>query len=347
MIDQVIKSAQQAKQEWALSAEDKNWVSETRARVARAISGREDIFLWIVGPCSIHSENSALEYARRIKLLQPNLPHNTFLLMRCYLEKPRTRGGWPGFVYDPALDGSLNLEEGINRSRKLLKSLVEMRVPLAGEALTPLLCQYWNDVYTWMGIGARTVTSPVHRQLASQLPMPVGFKNELTGRVAGAIHSISEASRSHTMLTVTDNGAYVVTKTKGNPLGHLVLRGSSAGMNINCATLDEALLMQGEMGLQNRILVDLSHGNSGKVPNRQVYSMKETFRLMKEGYPICGMMLESHIHAGRQELGMGQVNPNISVTDPCLSWEDTEQLIYNFSDAHQEIRQKQKPVAVL
>lgn len=307
-----------------------------RAVIKNILSGVDGRLLLIVGPCSIHDLASALEYGKRLAALSKEVEDVFFIAMRTYFEKPRTQIGWKGLLYDPYLDGSQNLEEGLIASRKLLCMLRELNMPCATEFLEPLSYTYLEECISWGSIGARTCQSPVHRQLASALKMPVGFKNRCDGDVDIAIQACLTAKEPHSFLSINNEGKIALEKSAGNPDVHIVLRGSHTKPNYTKASIDEVSLKLKLHNMLQAIVVDCSHGNSGK----QFYNQLEVFRnviaqKLDGASVIKGLMLESFLLAGasKQPNSIGQ-----SLTDPCLDWQTTEQIILQAANM---LRQKE------
>jgi 3-deoxy-7-phosphoheptulonate synthase len=247
--------------------------------------------------------------------------------MRVYFEKPRTGLGWKGFLYDPDLDGSDDLVRGLARCRALLVQIAELNVPIATEILDPLVAEYFADCLTWVAIGARTSESQIHRQIASDLPCPVGFKNATCGDVAPALHSVRSARASHTFLGIDSYGAVSVRRSRGNEGAHLVLRGGKSGPNHSMVHVAEAAKLATEQGTSPSLIVDCSHDNSGKDCRKQAEVAREVSHQMKQvGSPVVGLMIESHLEEGRQDLA-GPLRYGVSVTDPCLGLDETTELL--------------------
>lgn len=275
-------------------------------------------FLLFVGPCSIHDPASALEYARRLKKLSTFVSQEIFLVMRVFLEKSRTHLGWKGYVYDPELDGSYQLEKGIKLSRLLLLELIKQEIPLATEFLDPLLLYYHDSFFSWGIIGARTAASPVHRQMASYLDFPVGFKNETDGTLDNAILGALCACHPQTLVGIDKRGKVSAIRSQGNHDTHLILRGSLDRPNHDPLSLSQAMYRQQFYGLDRPLVVDCGHGNCQKNPKSQIDVLLSVVKQRIEGNSlIIGAMLESHLEGGKA----------LSITDPCLGWEETEQLI--------------------
>jgi 3-deoxy-7-phosphoheptulonate synthase len=308
----------------------------SRAAVQEILNGRDERLLVITGPCSIHEPASAMEYARRLRDLAPRVSDALFLIMRVYFEKPRTRMGWKGLIYDPDLDGRGDIAEGLRHARRILLGCAQLGVPAASEILDLVTPQYYADLLTWGGIGARTVESPLHRQMASALSAPVGFKNPTHGRVETAVDAILVAGQQHTFPTISLDGTAMVVTTTGNPHCHLVLRGSDRGTNYDAPSVGRAAQALAEVGLQPRLIVDCSHGNSAKDPVRQVQVAGELAEQIAGGSrAICGAMLESHLVEGRQEIVNGRegLRYGQSVTDACIDWETTTAVLERLAAA--------------
>ncbi len=296
-----------------------------RTTVCNIIDGIDDRLLLVVGPCSLHNEASAVEYAIRLKKLSEKLKDRFFIVMRAFVEKPRTRLGWKGMLHDPRIDGTHDAIEGIRRCRSLLLRLHKLGLPLATEFLEPFSAHYLSDLVTLGYIGARTCASPLHRCLASALPFPVGFKNPLDGEVSTAIHGALSAGSSHFFMTLDDQGRPVQAQSRGNPYAHVVLRGTDAGPNCNQTTVESALNQLTEQDLKPFLTIDCSHGNSGKDPLRQKEIFAHALDLAKH-FPVRGLMLESHLEAGSQH-AHPFARHDKSITDSCLSFEETETLL--------------------
>jgi len=286
----------------------------------------------IVGPCSIHCETAALEYAERLLSLQTRLADRVQLVMRAYFEKPRTTVGWKGFLYDPDLDGSDDLPRGIARARKLLVELSELGVPLATEILDPLTAPYFDDCLSWVAIGARTSESQIHRQLASNLPCPVGFKNGTDGSILAAAQAIQSAAAPHVHLGIDDEGRIALLRSTGNATCHLVLRGGSNGPNFSAAHVSQAAHELRSLGVRPQLLIDCSHQNSGKDHRRQPEVARQVMLQLGQSHvDVMGLMIESHLHSGRQEVHAPRAY-GVSVTDGCIDFATTEQLLLDLAE---------------
>jgi 3-deoxy-7-phosphoheptulonate synthase len=295
-------------------------VERTRADVRGILDGSDDRLLVIAGPCSVHDPAAALDYARRLQELRDEHQGDLLIVMRVYFEKPRTVTGWKGLINDPGMDGRHDVHRGLRTARRLLLAIVELGLPVGCEWLDPITPQYIADAVTWGAIGARTTESQVHRQLASGLSMPVGFKNGTDGDVQVAVDACRAAAAGHTFFGVTDHGAAAVVTTAGNPDTHVILRGGRTGPNYEPSHVAKALdLIEGN-GLPRRLMVDASHGNSGKDHRRQPVVAAAIAEQLAVGEPgLTGVMLESFLTEGRQEPGPpATLTYGQSVTDACM-----------------------------
>lgn len=313
-----------------LSEEARRFVAASRQTIQRIFERRDPRLLSIVGPCSIHDPASALEYAQRLKRLAGEIGQAFFPIMRFFIEKARTRLGWKGLLYDPRLDGSCEIAEGLELSRQLLVKITEAGVPCAVELLDPMVPLFFDDLIAWGVIGARTSASQPHRQMASGMPFPVGFKNDVYGQLDVAISGILVAKSPQSHLSIDARGKLAAVRTNGNPFPHLVLRGSDSRPNYDALSVAKAVEDLQQQNAEPRLIIDCSHGNSGKNPLKQKISLETAIDQVREGSPaIAGFMIESHLVPGCQPL---QENPaflryGVSVTDPCLGWEETESLL--------------------
>jgi 3-deoxy-7-phosphoheptulonate synthase len=305
--------------------------TETVVRNRRALQGIVDgldprLFV-VVGPCSIHDVGAAMDYAGRLKTVADAVQDALLVVMRVYFEKPRTTVGWKGLINDPDMDDSCNMEKGIRTARKLLLDLAAMGMPTATEALDPVMPQYLGDLISWSAIGARTTESQTHREMASGLSTPVGFKNGTDGGLQVAVNALKSARQPHRFLGINQDGRPAVIHTRGNPYGHIVLRGGGGRPNYDsvCVALTEKALK--DAGLPARIVVDCSHGNSNKDPSLQPLVAKDCVEQVVNGNrSIIGLMLESNIGAGSQEIpaDLARLRYGVSVTDACIDWPTTE-----------------------
>ncbi len=300
-------------------------------QIIRDIMKRKDPrFLVVTGPCSIHDVEAAKEYARRLKALHDELSDTLFVVMRIYFEKPRTTVGWKGLINDPQMDDSFHIEEGLNKARELLLWLADIGLPVATEALDPISPQYLADLFSWAAIGARTTESQTHREMASGLSMPVGFKNGTDGGLMVAINALQSVSRPHSFLGINQDGQATVIQTRGNVCGHVILRGGNGKPNydsVHVTLCEEALR---KAGLPENIMVDCSHGNSDKQPELQPLVADNVVNQVLEGNrSLIGIMLESNLYAGNQSIpaDLSQLQYGISVTDACIDWVSTEKLL--------------------
>jgi 3-deoxy-7-phosphoheptulonate synthase len=303
-------------------------VATARAAVQDIVSGRDQRFLLVVGPCSIHDEEAALEYATRLSGLARRVSDDVFVCMRAYFEKPRTCAGWKGFVHDPRLDGSSDVELGLRRSRVLMQAIAELGLGVATELLDPLLSEYYSEFLSWGAIGARTSESQIHRELASSRSFAVGFKNGTDGGVRGAVHSVLAAARPHTRFGVDGDGRAALVRSAGNPHCHIVLRGGANGPNYEQQEVARAASLLREKGAAERIVVDCSHGNSGKESSAQCRVLSDICRQLGDPSPVVGAMLESHLVAGTQAPGpLATLRYGQSVTDACIDFDTTARLV--------------------
>ncbi len=315
-----------------------NFLEHSRKIAKQIVTGKTSKLALIVGPCSIHNIESALEYADRLKLLSDYVQETLFLVMRVYVEKPRTTIGWKGFLYDPFLNGTDDLSEGITLVRELFLNLAKLKVPTATEFVNPLSALFFQDLVTWGFIGARTAASQIHRELASSFPFPIGFKNTLEGNLSLPINSIIATKTSHTFLGINEKGSLSAISSAGNPFCHLVLRGSDLESNYDRESISYARELQKASGIHHPIMVDCAHGNSSKNRIRQKAVFKEVVsQFCKHATPLLGIMLESFLDAGNQPFEMGStISPTLSITDPCLGWSETEELILSFHESLQK-----------
>ena len=301
---------------------------EAQRNAVRAIlNGDDPRLLVIAGPCSLHDPAAALEYGARLAALADTLSNDLLVVMRAYVEKPRTTVGWKGLLYDPHLDGSQDMAAGLEISRRLLRDLIDLGLPLATELLHPMAADYLGDQLSWAAIGARTTESQVHREMVSGLPLPVGFKNSTDGSVQVAIDAMGAAAHGHRHFGVDDLGHPAMRITPGNPDTHLVLRGGHGGPNHDAESVEAARQALTEAGVSARLIVDCSHANSGKNPDNQPAVLRDLLAQRRAGQAaVAGVMLESHLVHGRQDLG-GALCYGQSITDGCLGWGATEALL--------------------
>lgn len=302
-----------------------------RQIIRNILNGEDPRLLIITGPCSLHDPKSALEYGHKLAELATTLADRAFIVMRAYVEKPRTTVGWKGMLYDPHLDGSHDMATGLTVSRHLLLDLAKLGLPLATELLHPMAADYLGDLLSWAAIGARTTESQVHREMVSGLAMPVGFKNGTDGSIDVACDAMGSASHPHSHLGVDEDGRAALLQTAGNPDTHLVLRGGHDGPNYDAASVDQAVSELLKRGQNPRLIVDCSHANSGKDPLQQPAVMRDLLAQRDEGQShIAGVMLESHLQDGRQGQD-GELAYGLSITDGCLGWDKTCALLEGLS----------------
>ncbi|PXX98202.1 3-deoxy-7-phosphoheptulonate synthase [Halomonas sp. LBP4] len=308
-------------------------IAGQRQAIRDVLDGRDDRLLVVVGPCSIHDPEAALAYARRLAELAPRVEDRLLLVMRVYVEKPRTTVGWKGLAYDPDLDGSGDMATGLELSRRLMRDIAGLGLPVATELLQPMLAPYLDDLLAWVAIGARTTESQLHRELASGLPAVVGFKNATSGDVQVALDAMNAAAHPHRHFGLDPEGRPVVRETAGNAHTHLVLRGGHGGPNYQAPHVTAARQALEQAGLTPRLMVDCSHANARKDHRRQGEVMRDVLaqRLAGES-ALCGLMVESHLHEGKQPLAPGRLRYGVSVTDACLGWETTEQLLLSAAE---------------
>ncbi|ARU95013.1 3-deoxy-7-phosphoheptulonate synthase [Tatumella citrea] len=334
--EQVMITPEQLKAQFPLTEQQEMQISASRQIISRIISGEDRRLLVVCGPCSIHDPEAALEYARRYKQLADKYSDSLYLVMRVYFEKPRTTVGWKGLINDPHMDGSFDVEQGLHIARDLLVKLVAMGLPLATEALDPNSPQYLGDLFSWAAIGARTTESQTHREMASGLSLPVGFKNGTDGSLSTAINALRAAAMPHRFVGINQAGQVCLLQTRGNSDGHVILRGGKAP-NYSPADVAACEKEMQNAGLRASLMIDCSHGNSSKDFRRQAAVAESAMAQIKDGSrSIIGLMLESNLHEGNQssEQPRSEMRYGVSVTDACISWETTEDLL---RDIHQDM----------
>jgi 3-deoxy-7-phosphoheptulonate synthase len=311
-------------------------VVQGREAISAILNQQDRRLLVVVGPCSIHDPKGALEYASKLNRLRQDVSDQFCIVMRVYFEKPRTTVGWKGLIYDPQLDGSDNIQSGLRTARQLLLQITGTGLPAATEFLDPVVPQYIADLVSWAAIGARTTESQTHRQMASGLSMPVGFKNSTDGSLQVAIDAMKSAMTPHSFLGIDQEGFTSIVRTLGNPDGHVVLRGGRLQTNYDAGSIGEAAERLKKAGLPPVLMVDCSHANSGKQHARQ----EEVWRSLIEqrlagSKPIIGAMMESNLHEGSQPIprALSELRYGVSVTDACLGWDVTERLLRSAYEA--------------
>ncbi|MBK0004675.1 MULTISPECIES: 3-deoxy-7-phosphoheptulonate synthase [Erwiniaceae] len=334
--EQVLITPEELKKRFPLNSALEQQIAASRQTISDIINGKDHRLLVVCGPCSIHDTDAALEYARHLKTLAEQVGDQLYIVMRVYFEKPRTTVGWKGLINDPHMDNTFDMEGGLHIARQLLLNLVEMGLPLATEALDPNSPQYLGDLFSWSAIGARTTESQTHREMASGLSMPVGFKNGTDGSLGTAINAMRAAAMPHRFVGINQAGQVCLLQTQGNPDGHVILRG---GKKPNYGPEDVAQCekeMQ-QAGLRPSLMIDCSHGNSNKDFRRQSGVAESAVAQIKDGNrSIIGLMLESHLNEGNQssEQPRSEMRYGVSVTDACINWETTESLL---REIHQDL----------
>ena len=305
-------------------------VVQSRDTIRQILGGFDRRLMVVIGPCSIHDEKAALEYAGRLRQIGERVADQVFVVMRVYFEKPRTTIGWKGFINDPYLDGSFAIEEGIRRARKLLVQINELGLPAATEMLDPITPQYIADLISWASIGARTTQSQTHRQMASGLSMPVGYKNSTEGNLQVAIEAMQSARSPHSFLGIDSAGRTAVIKTRGNHWGHLILRGGQNGPNYDPQSVAQAMELARKAGLPAVLMIDCSHANAGKKFQNQEKVWRSAVQQRLAGNPsIIGLLVESNLFEGSQPFtaDLSKLRYGVSITDECIGWEKTEELL--------------------
>jgi 3-deoxy-7-phosphoheptulonate synthase len=311
-------------------------VTSTRADITRVLSGDDERFLIVVGPCSIHDEEAGIEYATKLCELRERVRDNLLVVMRVYFEKPRTTVGWKGLINDPNLDGTFDIANGLERARKFLLNVGTLGMPTATEFLDPFTPQYLADLVSWGAIGARTTESQTHRQMASGLSMPVGFKNGTGGSLQIAVDALVASKSQHAFLGIDSEGRAAVVHTSGNSGGHIILRGGTTGPNYDSESVAKAVSLLKAAGQEPTIVIDCSHANSYKDHRRQGGVCKDVIGQRIGGErAIVGVMIESHLNEGSQSLGShpDALEYGVSITDACVGWEETEQLLLYANEA--------------
>lgn len=323
----ILPSPAQLTDELALSDESMKTVLLERKNIENIIRGKDKRMLLIVGPCSIHDPLAAIDYAEKLNQLRNKFEDRLVIIMRVYFEKPRTSVGWKGFINDPFIDGSCNMEEGLRRARKLLLDTTSMGLAAGMEFVDPLISHYIGDLTSWAAIGARTSESQIHREMASGLSIPIGFKNSTDGSLESAINSIISAKEPHCFISINRNGQICIKRTEGNKLGHIILRGGKQGPNYGSETLITTRSRLAQNNLNQSIIVDCSHMNAGKQFQNQISVWKDCIKKRNEGLPISGLMVESNIMEGKQNVSNKPLDYGKSITDECIGWDATEQMI--------------------
>ncbi|HTS52606.1 MAG TPA: 3-deoxy-7-phosphoheptulonate synthase [Burkholderiales bacterium] len=326
----VLLTPEEVKRRVPMTSAAHNTVLDARVAVEKILDRSDHRLMVVAGPCSIHDPAAALDYARRLKRLSDEVSDTLFIVMRVYFEKPRTTTGWKGLINDPHMNDSFDIEEGLQLARKVLLEINELGLPAGTEALDPISPQYLSDLITWSAIGARTAESQTHREMASGLSTPVGFKNGTDGGLQVAINALLSVSNPHSFLGINQDGQVAVIRTRGNRYGHIVLRGGTKGPNYDSVTIALVEKELARNSLAANIMVDCSHANSNKDPSLQPLVMNDVVHQIMEGnQSIVGTMLESNINAGNQPIpaDLTQLKYGVSVTDACIDWATSEKLL--------------------
>ena len=311
------------KAQFSLSADLAEQITQQRQTILNILSGQDSRLMVITGPCSVHDPVATLEYAEKLLTLQQHVADEIFIVMRVYIEKPRTTVGWKGFLYDPHLDGSGDMQAGLEQSRALFLKIAAMGLPIATEILSPMATTYFDDLVSWGAIGARTSESQIHREISSHMPYSIGFKNGTDGSIQIALDAIQSASHVHHFLGMAQDGMPAILASKGNPHAHLILRGSNHGTNYQLDEIEK--IKARNQGQLPALVIDCSHGNSSKNPLNQIQVLQQIVQ-EREYSQVKGVMLESFLEDGNQKLS-GQMQYGQSVTDGCLGWEKTVHLL--------------------
>ena len=332
---EILITPEELKRQLPATEEVKRGISQNREIVRSVIDGTDKRLLLVVGPCSIHNPREAIDYAERLKALSESVNDKLFIVMRAYFEKPRSTVGWKGLINDPHLDDSFKIAEGLAMARKLLLEISKLGLPLANEALDPITPQYLQELFSWTAIGARTSESQTHREMASGLSCPVGFKNGTDGSLDVALNALQSVKSPHRFLGISPDGKVSIVTTKGNAHAHVVLRGGTNGPNYypeNIAVCEEELE---SIGATQAIMVDCSHANSNKDHTKQGSVLEAVAEQISVGNKsIRGVMLESNLKPGNQKVDSSQeLQYGVSITDACIGWEETERLLKDFHKA--------------
>ncbi|WP_136064905.1 3-deoxy-7-phosphoheptulonate synthase [Modicisalibacter radicis] len=337
------------KQEIPLSPAAEATIIEGRHTIQRILDGDDPRLIVVVGPCSIHDVEAARDYARRLRKLADEVSDSLYIVMRVYFEKPRTTVGWKGLINDPHLNGSFEIEEGLHIARRLLVELTEMGLPLATEALDPISPQYLQDCISWSAVGARTTESQTHREMASGLSSPVGFKNGTDGSLDVAVNALKSVAHPHNFLGIDQTGQVAVIRTRGNAYGHVVLRGGNGKPNYDSVSVTLAEQELNRAGVTANIMIDCSHANSNKDPALQSLVMENVTNQILEGNrSIIGLMVESHIGWGNQKIpeDISRLEYGVSITDACIDWPTTVDTFRRMADKLEPVlagRRSQQP----
>ena len=332
---EILVTPERLKSEIPISGAAAKTICESRQVIRDILEGKDHRLFVVIGPCSIHDVDAALDYAHRLKALNEELSDTLYLIMRVYFEKPRTTTGWKGLINDPYLNDTFKIEDGLYTGRRLLMDIVEMGLPTSTEALDPISPQYLQDLVSWSAIGARTTESQTHREMASGLSSAVGFKNGTDGGLEVAINALQSVSSSHRFLGLNSQGQVAITHTKGNPYGHIVLRGGSNKPNYDSVSVAVCEQELSKAGIKPNIMVDCSHANSNKDPSLQPLVVENVANQILEGNnSIIGLMIESNIGWGNQKMtgDITDLKYGVSITDACIDWETTETTLHHIAD---------------
>ena len=338
--NEALLTPEHLKSELPLLGKTLDSVQKAREKIFSILDRKDSRLMVVVGPCSIHDTDAAIDYAKKLKELADKVNDTLYIVMRVYFEKPRTAIGWKGLINDPYLDDSFKIEDGLRKGRKLLLDIVDLGLPTSSEALDPISPQYLQDIIVWSAIGARTTESQTHREMSSGLSSSVGFKNGTDGGLMVAVNAMQSVSSPHRFLGINGEGQVSVVTTKGNPYAHVVLRGGSAGPNYDTVhvALCEQALEKG--GVSQNIMIDCSHANSSKDPDVQPLVLKDiTHQILEGNKSIIGVMLESNIFGGNQSIpkDLSALKYGVSVTDACMAWDTTEQALLEMADKLRDV----------
>lgn len=325
----ILSLPQQLKAQLPLSSPLAHQINAQRQTIQNILDGHDSRLMIVTGPCSIHDPIAALDYAKKLQQLQSTVADQIFFVIRTYIEKPRTTVGWKGFLYDPNLDGSSNMQLGLEKSRALYLQIIEMGLPIASEILSPMATAYFDDLLAWGAIGARTSESQIHREISSQMPYSIGFKNGTDGSIQIALDAIQSASHPHQFMGMSQSGLPCILESEGNPKAHLILRGSNAGPNYHLTEIEKIKAkVKTELPA---LVIDCSHGNSDKNPLLQAEVLR-TIVAERSLSHVRGVMLESHLNDGQQKIS-SEMTYGQSITDGCLGWDKTQQLLIEIADS--------------
>lgn len=342
---EILITPEQLKTALPMSANAANSIAESREVIRNILDGNDPRLFVVVGPCSIHDVDAAIDYAHRLKALAEEVADTLYIVMRVYFEKPRTTVGWKGLINDPYLNDTFKIQEGLHIGRKLLLDIADIGLPTSTEALDPISPQYMQDCIAWSAIGARTTESQTHREMASGLSSAVGFKNGTDGGLDVAMNAIQSAQNPHRFLGINGEGQVAIIHTKGNPYAHVVLRGGSNGPNFDSVHIELTEQALSKAGAANNIMVDCSHANSSKEPELQPKVMEDISNQIVVGnQSIVGLMIESNINKGNQSIpaDLTKLSYGVSVTDGCIDWDTTATAIRNMRDRLKDVLPSRK-----